>query len=230
MFWFVNVTVMVFFSLAGLCCAGPLAPTRLRLEYMDKPLGIDVAQPRFSWALEHTDRAEHQTAYQLTVMEWNASHVGGLKAVENSMQWASRQSVRTDDFVAMLEDASIAHTYWSSGWVNSNQSTNIPYAGPVLISDTVYAWSLSYRDSKQVESSPGTSYFSTGLLTEADWHGAKWLDGEQGNQLRVVFPVSDTSMEGMGWGWTRIPAGLQYYIQFFGRHTVQCINNSGAKI
>ena len=182
--------------LATGCFAGPLQPTRLRVEYMDKPLGIDVARPRFSWALEHTDRAEHQTAYQLTVMEWHASHAGGLKAVENSMQWASRQSVRTDGLVAMLEGASMARVHWTSGWVESSQSTNVEYnSSQALVSDTVYMWSVSYKDSKSVESPVGSSYFSVGLLAPADWSGAQWLDGEKGNQLRVQFTINSKVTE-----------------------------------
>src|SRR5712692_11820521 len=32
---------------------GPAGPLRLRCEYLSNPLGIDVREPRFSWALEH---------------------------------------------------------------------------------------------------------------------------------------------------------------------------------
>jgi hypothetical protein len=44
-----------------------LAATRLRVEYLENPLTIDVAQPRFSWALQHSQRAQAQTAYQIIV-------------------------------------------------------------------------------------------------------------------------------------------------------------------
>lgn len=47
--------------------AVPLAATRLRVEYVDKPLTVDVATPRFSWALAHTQRAQAQTAYSIVV-------------------------------------------------------------------------------------------------------------------------------------------------------------------
>ncbi len=40
------------------CAAGPLAPISLRVEYMKQPMGIDVATPRFSWSLQHTDRGQ----------------------------------------------------------------------------------------------------------------------------------------------------------------------------
>src|ERR1700751_3109010 len=46
---------------------GPAAPNTLRCEYMEDPLGVDTSEPRFAWVLEHSDRAEKQTAYQLLI-------------------------------------------------------------------------------------------------------------------------------------------------------------------
>ena len=56
--------------LLGAAAVGATAPSpayRLRIEYLDSPLTIDVATPRFSWALAHADRGQSQTAYRLTV-------------------------------------------------------------------------------------------------------------------------------------------------------------------
>ena len=47
--------------------SGPQAPTNLRCEYLDDPTGIDVRQPRFFWVLEHTDRGQAQSAYEVLV-------------------------------------------------------------------------------------------------------------------------------------------------------------------
>jgi len=44
-----------------------LAPTGLRVEYLTDPVGIDVSQPRFSWILNHAERGQAQTAYQVVV-------------------------------------------------------------------------------------------------------------------------------------------------------------------
>src|SRR5215472_16909778 len=46
---------------------GPAAPGTLRCEYMEDPLGVDTAEPRFAWVLAHSDRGERQTAYQVLV-------------------------------------------------------------------------------------------------------------------------------------------------------------------
>ena len=44
----------------------PGAASRLRVEYMAAPLGVDVAYPlRFSWAGRHAERGQGQTSYQL---------------------------------------------------------------------------------------------------------------------------------------------------------------------
>ena len=45
----------------------PLAPSRLRVEYLSNPLTIDTPVPRFSWALAHTGRQQAQSAYRLVV-------------------------------------------------------------------------------------------------------------------------------------------------------------------
>jgi alpha-L-rhamnosidase len=47
--------------------AGPLAPTSLRCEYLENPVGIDVPKPRFFWVVEHPERGQVQSAYQIIV-------------------------------------------------------------------------------------------------------------------------------------------------------------------
>ena len=47
--------------------AGPLTPSQLRCEYLTNPVAVDVAVPRFAWVLNHTERGEKQTAYQIQV-------------------------------------------------------------------------------------------------------------------------------------------------------------------
>jgi alpha-L-rhamnosidase len=47
--------------------AGPSAPTALRCEYLDNPMGIDMAKPRFFWVVGHPERGQVQSAYQIFV-------------------------------------------------------------------------------------------------------------------------------------------------------------------
>jgi alpha-L-rhamnosidase len=60
-------TLLTLFLGAASLFGGPLAPTRLRVEYLDHPEGIDVPKPRFSWIPGHTDKGQKQTAYQIQV-------------------------------------------------------------------------------------------------------------------------------------------------------------------
>ena len=43
------------------------APTSLLCEYVSNLLGVDVTLPRFSWVLEHFERGQLQSAYQVLV-------------------------------------------------------------------------------------------------------------------------------------------------------------------
>jgi len=59
----------------------------LTCEYLSDPLGIDVPAPRFAWILNHSERAEGQTAYQILV----SSTLYSLKHDQGD-QWDSTRS------------------------------------------------------------------------------------------------------------------------------------------
>jgi alpha-L-rhamnosidase len=61
----------LFFSTSALA-ESPLSVTNLRCEYKTNPIGIDVAQPRFSWEIVSSERATVQTAYQMRVANTEA--------------------------------------------------------------------------------------------------------------------------------------------------------------
>ena len=58
--------------------SGPQAPTGLRCEYLENPMGVDVRQPRFFWILEHTERGQAQSAYQVLVASDPALAAGDI--------------------------------------------------------------------------------------------------------------------------------------------------------
>ena len=49
---------------------------KLKVEYAEMPLGIDVEKPRFSWqmVIQNTERGYSQKAYQITVTDEAATH------------------------------------------------------------------------------------------------------------------------------------------------------------
>ncbi len=56
-----------YLAIASEKITGPFPPDNLRCEYLENPVGIDVKKPKFSWMLEHSERDQAQTAYQLII-------------------------------------------------------------------------------------------------------------------------------------------------------------------
>lgn len=50
---------------------------RLKTDYRDDPLGIDMKEPEFNWAMESTKRGEKQTAYRIGVASTYEKAVNG---------------------------------------------------------------------------------------------------------------------------------------------------------
>lgn len=121
------------------------APAGLRTEYLKNPLGIDLPSPRFYWVLDHEERDQCQTAYQIIV---------------SSERRLAREG---------------SGDVWDSGEVNSPDSVNIGYAGNPLASGRRYFWRVRWWDKYRSQSPySDIAFFETGLLHEADWK-AKWI-------------------------------------------------------
>jgi alpha-L-rhamnosidase len=147
--------------LAAQTAAGPAAPNTLRSEYMEDPLGVDTTEPRFQWVLEHCDRAEKQTAYQVLV----ATKADLLKQDHGDQ--------------------------WDSGKVTSDESTQVVYAGKPLESGRNYFWKVRYWDKEGRPSGYSEpARFGTALLKSSDWK-ASWIGGgtAKGNEFRKEFAV-----------------------------------------
>lgn len=126
---------------------GPLPPANLRCEYLSNPLGIDVRQPRFSWAVEHTERGQKQSAYQLLV----------------GTQPEMLEKDKSDQ--------------WDTGKVTSEESTQVAYAGKPLESGRTYYWKVRYWDKQGNASAYSrTAQFEMGLLSLEEWKG-QWISG-----------------------------------------------------
>ena len=142
--------------------------TTPRCEYSDNPLGLDSSQPRLSWVLESSERAQRQSAYQVLV----ASSEEKLKGGQGDL--------------------------WDSGKVASDQSIQLAYAGKPLSSRQRCFWKVRVwdQDGKTSESTP--AFWEMGLLQPADWQaqwigfttnasskspfeGARWIWFPEGN-------------------------------------------------
>ena len=99
----IAMTVTMLVGVAGSCWAG-VNVERLRCEYLNDPLGIDVTEPRLSWIVQSDERGQKQTAYQVLV--------------------ASTPELLAND----------QGDLWDSGRVESDQTIHVEYAGKPLVS------------------------------------------------------------------------------------------------
>ena len=158
-----------------ICCAAwsapaaqilsSIVPAELRCEYRADPLGIDSAKPRLGWILQPA-RANaqrlRQTAYEVLV----ATSPERLAAGKGDL--------------------------WDSGKVVSDQMNQIPYGGAPLVSGERVWWSVRAWDQDGIVSgwSPAAQW-TMGVLTQADWSGAKWI-AAPGANAGAGAPVWET--------------------------------------
>jgi alpha-L-rhamnosidase len=143
--------------------AAPVRPAprveRLRCEYLENPLGIDVVKPRLSWSLSPGPRGLRQSGYQILVA-------------------STPENLRRD-----------RGDLWDSGKVCSEQSTFVVYRGRPLTSGIRCQWKVRVwdgADRASVWSSP--AMWSMGLLQEADWHG-RWIGQERPTGVTEGTPL-----------------------------------------
>ena len=128
--------------------ASPNAPFNLRSFDKYNPIGTDNT-PYFGWYVSDPDDNEIQTAYQVLVAPSQVNLDSG-----------------TGDI-------------WDSGKINSRKQNYIHSEGKPLSSATSYFWKVRTLD-KDGNESPYSEIatFRTGLLTNSDWAGAKWIKRE----------------------------------------------------
>lgn len=125
--------------------AAPAQVDRLRCEYLEDPLGIDVVWPRLNWIMRSDERAECQTAYQVLV----ATNPELLKQDQGDL--------------------------WDSGKVASDRSIQIEYAGEPLQSYMHCSWKVRvWNKDGQPSAWSKPAFWSMGILDPAEW-SAKWL-------------------------------------------------------
>jgi alpha-L-rhamnosidase len=120
-------------------------PVRLRSEYLENPLGIDIASPHLSWQSDNSERNWQQASYEILV----ASSDENLRSGKADI--------------------------WDSGKVDSAESVGIVYRGPALESRKRYYWKVRVWDAAgQSSESAQAAWWEMGLLHPTDWK-AKWI-------------------------------------------------------
>lgn len=118
--------------------------TGLRCEYLVDPLGLDERVPRLSWQLDSARRGARQVAYRVLV-------ASTLEKV------AAGQGDR-----------------WDSGRVESNQTTQLAYAGVALTSRAACHWLVQAWDETGATVRSQPARWTMGLLEKSDW-SARWI-------------------------------------------------------
>ncbi|KAA9339517.1 Bacterial alpha-L-rhamnosidase [Hymenobacter busanensis] len=148
--------------LSGLAAvAGAPTVSNLRCGYRPNPLGVQQTAPNLSWELQADHRNARQSAYRLLVAD--------------------------DEKLLSRNQGNV----WDSQQTASAASIQVPYAGPALQATKTYYWKVMVWDERQQASGwSQPARWQMGLLTAADWRGARWIAYEQLPAEHVtVLPV-----------------------------------------
>ncbi len=154
-------------ALTAIAQAASVAVTDLRCEYLREPLAIETPAPRLSWKLAPTDPAAHgqrQCAWQVQVATTRA-----------------RMETGRGDL-------------WDSGWVASDQSQLIGYAGRPLVTEQACCWRVRVQDERgQAPAWSAPANWTVGMLAPGDWT-AQWIGTDQQFQRQPGWPPPDNTM------------------------------------
>lgn len=144
--------------------------------------------PRFRWLNTSEGYGKYQSAYQIVV--------------------------------ASTEEKAANHEgdLWDSGKVAGEDNFDIPYAGQVLDSRSLYYWTVRVWDEDDNASEwSGIARFGTGIFDPGDWQGS-WI----GSQDYAPFRLTDFTLSGANWIWycngvniSSTPSGA---IEYFRKH------------
>ncbi|TCM89135.1 alpha-L-rhamnosidase [Paenibacillus sp. BK033] len=122
---------------------------RLHCEYNHNPIGIQTAQPRFSWELESSKRNRRQVAYHIIISESAANALSGIGEL------------------------------WDSGKVESAETFHIEYAGNPLTSGHRCYWTVRCWDQDgELYEAEEVAFFEMGILSPDEWT-AQWIGADE---------------------------------------------------
>ena len=130
-------------ALAGLTGCNPpvdsVEVTRLQVEMKSNPLGIDVAQPRFSWQIASDKPDLMQVGYRIQVAASPEDLQSGKKLL------------------------------WDSGEITSDCSLFIPYEGEMLQSRQSYYWRVKVKTNQSAGDWSEVQMWSMAILNPTEW-------------------------------------------------------------
>jgi predicted GH43/DUF377 family glycosyl hydrolase len=151
--------------LSGQAFSQDLKLTNLRCEYRVEPLGVESPAPKLSWEIQSGRRGVMQAAYRVLV---------------------------SDDTLSLEKNMG---TIWDSKKTLSDASVYVSYGGGHFSSARRYYWKVMVWDDRGDSSRwSKVSFWQTGLLTPADWKGARWIGYEEMADSARLLP----GMKGKG--------------------------------
>lgn len=130
---------------------------KLKCEYQETPMGLEVLNPRLSWQMKAINRGAKQSAYQILV----ADNEADLKKDIGNV--------------------------WNSGMVKSEQSIKIDYAGKPIESRKRYFWKVKIWNEKNKPTQYSEpTWWEMALLKKEDW-SAHWIgkNGTDGKSIEL---------------------------------------------
>ena len=122
--------------------------------------------------LLNTLHAPAAPAHSLTVGEGFVNPIGFHDATP-VFSWKLPDGVKQQ--TAYRIETKVGDTTWDSGWVESDQSTFVPYRGEPFTSRQQVEWRVRFRDEKGKDSGwSERARFELGLLSSNDWN-AQWI-------------------------------------------------------
>jgi alpha-L-rhamnosidase len=157
-------TFMMALIITTLSSIAGITVDHLRCEYLENPLGIDVLTPRLSWELCGKDEG------------------GNLKAERGVRQNSYRILVASSVDLLNQNRGDV----WDSGVVQSDQSTQVEYAGKALQSKTAYFWKVLLHTTGGTKTESETASWSMGLLDAKDWQ-AEWIGLDKKPDVKPAY-------------------------------------------
>lgn len=143
--WTKLFVIFLLISSANVFAAAKTEVKELICEYHTNPIGMDIQKPRLSWQIISSEENLLQTAYEIRVADQPANLSKKNKLI------------------------------WTSGKVNSDQSVNVTYSGPVLKSMQRVYWQVRIWDNKNKSSEwSAPAYWEMGILEPESWK-ASWI-------------------------------------------------------
>lgn len=239
--------ILLLFLVCQACCliaTAQFSVTDLRTENLVNPIGLDAAQPRFTWQLASEKRNVTQSAYELKVLTgkttvWNTGKVKSDQSVHVTYEGSRLKSGELYQWQVKVWDNNGKPSGWSQpatfhmGFLNTSD-WKAKWIEPGYVEDTDLRPSPLMRKEFPVNRkvAKATAYITAHGLYEARINGARvgdayltpgWTSYNKRLQYQVydVTPLIKTGNNALGItlgnGWYRGNIGFSKRFNFYGK-------------